>query len=764
MESFYGGRQGASVVIKARFKYITSEIDTQGYYIDPYYQIAYNNVMQIESENERETALNILAKETMVDCFKDVTYKDVWYHEYCIIDNPNRNNKNNGKIYRRTLKKSDDVVTIGGVAEYIGQIVGPAGSAPQLADVTNTGSLQQNIQNTVDSLGIDDVLSYRDEQGNLVIYDVNAVNSPMGLQNFGSDINYIPGNSCGHANVSELQEIHWCLSTRTNNSENNGEVQQIYICKDCGQIKVHSASIGDCSGCRENDEEDLWMRYLHQWVNPAIFIPWEQVISDPVYMNEYGFAELNANIQQYIQHGSYGWYNLRKGTEDQDLSLIYLGFDIPYYITEFEGSTLPYTEGAQVLKTVNTNNIIAPYYEKYNIQIPRGITGAWIENLRWITTPEQTENNNNVSIYNKFDSIVYEPPNVDETDGNNGIDQWKIAETNSSIEIAPNITVWLVDFCWVDNTGESHRLDDLYIGLYKNIKRITLSQTGTLTIEYSDGSTSTEFPNAITWISSAKVENDYLKINFNNNNTVTANINQPLYTITSASVASNGTLSFGRASGGTLTAGGSKIKWIDTVTMVDPTAASDAGHLKIHFNTSAANTYAVNQNLNIYKTVNYDNSTGVLTLENTNSNLSITATIRTVQEGLFVESKSYQVSVSSTASFDIIETAIDNYLQGLTGDDAPDKTRAQIITVEKGTGASAETEKTIAYWNTRGNCWEILGDTVAANGGSGSGAALDPLNTSIRYDIKSMLLNTMPLNTMGTLTTPWKTQHSAVSV
>ena len=90
----------------------------------------------------------------------DPDYKEVWYNEYCIIDPENKNNTNNGKIYRRTLKSSNDEDPIGSVAEYIGQIVGPAGSSPQLGDFTSVTALQNSFAAERESLGADDVLAY----------------------------------------------------------------------------------------------------------------------------------------------------------------------------------------------------------------------------------------------------------------------------------------------------------------------------------------------------------------------------------------------------------------------------------------------------------------------------------------------------------------------------------------------------------------------------------------------------------------------------
>lgn len=54
-------------------------------------------------------------------------YTDVWYGEHVLLDTPNKNDKDNGKIYRRGLNYDDE--TTGG-AIYVGQIVGPSSGTP----------------------------------------------------------------------------------------------------------------------------------------------------------------------------------------------------------------------------------------------------------------------------------------------------------------------------------------------------------------------------------------------------------------------------------------------------------------------------------------------------------------------------------------------------------------------------------------------------------------------------------------------------------
>lgn len=87
MDSFYGGKQGVSFVIKASF----------------------NSIKE------------------MADSFKKNEDK-VWFGEYCLIDTVNKNDKDNGKIFRRGVATSTNSAYGGG--EYIGQIVGPSSGTP----------------------------------------------------------------------------------------------------------------------------------------------------------------------------------------------------------------------------------------------------------------------------------------------------------------------------------------------------------------------------------------------------------------------------------------------------------------------------------------------------------------------------------------------------------------------------------------------------------------------------------------------------------
>lgn len=73
--------------------------------------------------------LNYASVDEMVECFKQgPDYTTVHFDEHILINTENKNDPDNGKIYRRGYDYSNDM----GGAVYVGTIVGPAGRAPLL--------------------------------------------------------------------------------------------------------------------------------------------------------------------------------------------------------------------------------------------------------------------------------------------------------------------------------------------------------------------------------------------------------------------------------------------------------------------------------------------------------------------------------------------------------------------------------------------------------------------------------------------------------
>lgn len=91
MDSLYGGKPGLSFILKERFSSI----------------------------NEMTAAFE-----------RGDGHTTTWYGEYCIIDTPNKNHQDNGKIYRRGVSYTAANGARVDTSECVGQIVGPSSGTP----------------------------------------------------------------------------------------------------------------------------------------------------------------------------------------------------------------------------------------------------------------------------------------------------------------------------------------------------------------------------------------------------------------------------------------------------------------------------------------------------------------------------------------------------------------------------------------------------------------------------------------------------------
>ena len=148
--SFYGGKRGASFVIVKSFKTI----------------------------------------EEMINNFsKGGAYTTVKYDEYVIIDTVNKNDPDNGKVYRRGYDYNNDI----GGAIYIGQIVGPGGLAPQ-AELTTIAE--------VENIAEEEGYSYR-----------------RGSGEYAAPTNLVPGKYLDGSTVKYNDTIEWAYCSVRDDNE-----------------------------------------------------------------------------------------------------------------------------------------------------------------------------------------------------------------------------------------------------------------------------------------------------------------------------------------------------------------------------------------------------------------------------------------------------------------------------------------------------------------------------------------------------------------
>ena len=286
--SFYGGRRGASFVIAKRYSTIAEMI----------------------------TAFS-----------QGGDYKTVNYDEYVLIDTENKNNPDNGKIYRRGYEYNNSM----GGAIYEGQIVGPAGLAPH-TEMHTIDEVEQ-IQERED-------FTYRRGSGEY---------SPVGG-------NIIPGK----------------------------------------------------------------------------------------------YVEPGTGIIKYNDKISWAYCSVRDMNSHE--STAHIGFKFPYTVIDYTTTSVSTYENGNYADTsaaTRTDDGSHPFYEKWNISIPKGVKGDTFKNFRVMVA------DNTIQSY-----------------------------TGQADDIANNRQVLVYDYYHYDEK-ENGDMKTYYVGDYNKISNITVSATGLVTIEYT---------------------------------------------------------------------------------------------------------------------------------------------------------------------------------------------------------------------------------------------------------------------------------------
>lgn len=319
MESFYGGRQGASFVIKKKFKYLDP--------CDPAYLAKHDFISCYKNSSGTYVFTNLNGETTsdmpnrwdiMSVCLEDTGYQDVWYNEYCIIDTDNKNNPNNGKIFRRVLP-NEDYATPG--YEHIGTIVGPSSGAAMLkpqSGLLKLGNIREELaKDNWDGLGI----LVKDNSGNdkPVIYDPS----------FTSEDN--------------IARSKW-----------PGNIEPKVYPVEIGKGLVHAI-----------DPKD------------KTIVTKKTVVEDGKTK-----IKTSYNSDKIVNDIKYNWFNVRKNTENNDgvvESWCYIGFEIP--APSFTVEALYKTPGTkpEVSLTDNANDFA--FWHDIHFDIPGGIRGISVERI-----------------------------------------------------------------------------------------------------------------------------------------------------------------------------------------------------------------------------------------------------------------------------------------------------------------------------------------------------------------------------------------------
>ena len=370
MYSFYGGRPGNSFVIVTTYRSVAD----------------------------------------MVTRFKEgPSYSPVHYDEHVMINTVNKNDPDNGKIYRRGYQFTNDM----GGAIYIGTIVGPSGKAPLL----EMGTIQE-------------VRSKQASEG----YDERRTSGQYTL----TEGNLVPG--------------------KTNSGAYNDAITW-----EC------------CSVRNENDED----------------------------------------------------------------ATAYIGFSFPYTVIDYETSSVePYAGGkyADTSSAVRMDVGNHPFYEKWHINVPKGIKGDALKNFRVITA------SSNVQSYDGQDDDV---------------------ENNRQILV--------YDYYNYDNK-QNGQPKTLYLGDYNMIEDISIADDGTINISYSHDN-DIHWAKKLKWIKTVNLDTSTGQLKITYNHTTDASGNATTYStyldwINSVNIADDGTVTFGHTHEADTTFP-QKIKWCTGVNIND---------------------------------------------------------------------------------------------------------------------------------------------------------------------------------------------------
>lgn len=451
MDSFYGGKQGVSFIIKSRF----TSIDEM--------------VKNFKTGNE---------------------FTDVWYGEYCIIDTPNKNDKDNGKIYRRGMLSSINAV-LGG-AEYIGQIVGPSSGTPFFKFGSLKGVLEHSNEN------------FEPSKGDIRVYPTKV--------------------------------------------DENGDVSEVNY---------------------RQDENGNWKDSNEKIVTSSYKAQRDDLVAGMVKT-----TDGSTITRKYNDDIKWSWCNIRKANTNSE-SWFYLGFQIPYLVTEFQTKSIsPYKEngkanfenGTKLYQTTVEQKKADdgkdhPFYSLWELGIPKGIKGDSLGNLKVITPT--AENDPDIYTWDQF-----------EINDDSGFTILKIQENGSSV--APGYSSQYKDnaedrknkyynrqiVVYVYNVYDNDKVPKngsgsyyVYVGNFNTITEVTLSQNGALRIYYShDGERVVENDeikfvkeqkNKLEWVTGINIDMGTGLITVSWNTGRTQELVAKLEVITNAFVNAEGKLTFG---------------------------------------------------------------------------------------------------------------------------------------------------------------------------------------------------------------------------
>lgn len=473
-------------------------------------------------------------KEMIENFIKGITYTEVNFEDYVLIETINKNHPDNGKIFRRgynifdTSKKIECYIEKGHAAD---------GSAYEVALYKN-----------------DD--------------------KPFGKKKVGEEVEEeIP-----------LISIFW---EKTNIEANGAE----YI----GQIvgPAGGAPIVEFESY-EDVEKKLNLTTIEEKYPGSIIKKGTQSVSGesliPGYKGKENEAYSDENLVNQIE---WKWVSIR--TPKNESSTVYMGFRIPYTVFHVYASSIESDDKKRTLAIDNKSKKLIhkygrlidkesrlekPFYQRFGIHIPKGVKGDSISNIRLINFTTEGKN-----IYKWPDEITYEYTEEKDKDGNPKIINTIINNIYSRPENDSNPDreerqIWVCDYTDYELNSKGDKYT-VYLEDYNVIQSLEIEEDGTVKFDYTCQNDITE-PNKINWIKNVSFEdNGLLTFESNNNNIFnngTNSLSKQLNWIIKTSFEDNGlfNITFNNANANTGEVNkenqsviNKQLTWIDTLSFED---------------------------------------------------------------------------------------------------------------------------------------------------------------------------------------------------
>lgn len=306
----------------------------------------------------------------------------------------------------------------------------------------------------------------------------------------------------------------------------------------------------------------------------------------------------------------YTWVNIRKDDEDSD-SWFYVGMKFPYTVIDYKAHAISqYDAAGNIRKDADMTSISRiddkthPFWEYWDMGIPKGLKGDTLRNLKVIEMKEELRN----KVY-ATENITVNPTTGLATVGQSGY-------PNMEDDIAKHRQIVVYELYIYDKQVNPDPIL-IYLGDFNIIKNIIVDDKGTLTVSYTHND-DTVFTKKIKWVTGVALSTGdgaaggHFKMDFNNDSPA---YETDLTWVKGLEVQDNGDIigTFAGTDGGKLSNDGKNkighIRWISSVTLDE-----NNGHFVCSFNDG---TTSVDKHLTWVKDITINQANGQITINTT---------------------------------------------------------------------------------------------------------------------------------------------------